>query len=215
LSVNFTNKSLALDTVLQQAKVAAGSSDLSNVRIKFQQYDNYPSASDGREFDNIKITVISAELEMDVLGNSQIIADGDTTPSAVDHTDFGSVSVGGSLTRTFTIRNTGVGALNLTGVPRVQWTGSTDFTVVQQPSSPVAAYGGTTTFQIQFTPSSTGLKTATVWISNNDGNENPYNFVIQGTGLIAEPEMDVLGNQVVHFYSAVYTQRGWFHSVTV
>ena len=87
--------------------------------------------------------------------------------------------------------------------------------MVQQPSSPVAAYGGTTTFQIQFTPSSTGLKTATVWISNNDGNENPYNFVIQGTGLIAEPEMDVLGNQVVHFYSAVYTQRGWFHSVTV
>jgi len=120
---------------------------------------------------------------MDVLGNSQIISDGDTTPSAVDHTDFGSVGVGGSLTRTFTIRNTGAGALNLTGVPRVQWTGSTDFSVVQQPGSPVAAYGGTTTFQIQFTPSSTGLKTATVWISNNDSNENPYNFAIQGTGL--------------------------------
>ena len=56
LSVNFTNKSFALDTVLQQAKVAAGSSDLSNVRIEFQQYDNYPSASDGREFDNIRVT---------------------------------------------------------------------------------------------------------------------------------------------------------------
>jgi len=192
LSVNFTNKSFALDTVLQQAKVAAGSSDLSNVRIKFQQYDNYPSASDGREFDNIKITVISAEPEMDVLGNGQIIVDEDTTPNILDHTDFGSVAVGGSLTRTFTIRNTGAGALNLTGVPRVQWTGSTDFTVVQQPGSPVAAYGGTTTFQIRFTPSGTGLKTATVWIPNNDSNENPYNFAIQGTGLIAEPEMDVL-----------------------
>ena len=179
----FTNKSFALDTVLQQAKVAAGSSDLSDVRIKFQQYDNYPAPDDGREFDNIKITVISSEPEMDVLGNSQIISDGDTTPSSVDHTDFGSVAVGGSLTRTFTIRNTGAGALNLTGVPnKVQWTGSTDFTVVQQPSSPVAAYGGTTTFQIRFTPNSTGLKTATLWISNNDSNENPYNFVIQGIG---------------------------------
>ena len=72
LSVNLTNKSFALDTVLQQAKVAAGSSDLSNVRIKFQQYDNYPSASDGCEFANIKITVNSAEPEMDVLGNQVV-----------------------------------------------------------------------------------------------------------------------------------------------
>ena len=55
LSVNFTNKSFALDTILQQAKVAAGSTDLSDVRIKFQQYDNYSAATDGREFDNIKI----------------------------------------------------------------------------------------------------------------------------------------------------------------
>jgi hypothetical protein len=168
---------------LQQAKVAAGSTDLSDVRIKFQQYDNYSAATDGREFDNIKIQIISAVPEMDVLGNGQIIADEDTTPSSFDHTDFGSVAVGGSLTRTFTIRNAGAGALNLTGDPRVEWTGSTDFTVVQQPSSPVGAYGGTTTFQVQFTPSGPGLKTATLWISNNDSNENPYNFVIQGTGL--------------------------------
>jgi hypothetical protein len=54
--LNFTNKSFALDTILQQAKVAAGSTDLSDVRIKFQQYDNYPALDDGREFDNIRIT---------------------------------------------------------------------------------------------------------------------------------------------------------------
>jgi regulation of enolase protein 1 (concanavalin A-like superfamily) len=56
LTVNFTNQSFALDTILQQAKVAAGSSDLSNVRIKFQQYDNYYAPTDGREFDNIKVS---------------------------------------------------------------------------------------------------------------------------------------------------------------
>jgi len=146
----------------------------------------------------IDFTGTASGPEIEVLGNSQVILDGDTTPDPSDHTDFGSVGVGGSLTRTFTIRNTGAGALNLTGVPtRVQWTCSTDFTVVQQPGSPVAAYGGTTTFQIRFTPSGTGLKTATVWIPNNDSNENPYNFMIQGTGLIAEPEMDVLGNSQI------------------
>jgi len=42
--------------VIAQAQAAAGSSDLSDVRIKFQQYDNYPAASDGRELDNIRIT---------------------------------------------------------------------------------------------------------------------------------------------------------------
>jgi len=52
----FTNQSLNLDTALQQAQVDAGSSDLSNVRIKFQQYDNYPEPDDGREFDNIQVS---------------------------------------------------------------------------------------------------------------------------------------------------------------
>jgi len=55
LAGSFTNKSFALDTVLLQAQIAASSTDLSNVRIKFQQYDNYPEPDDGREFDNIWI----------------------------------------------------------------------------------------------------------------------------------------------------------------
>ncbi len=56
LTVNFTNRSFDLDPVLLHAQVAAGSSDLSNVRIKFQQYDNYYASTDGREFDNIKVS---------------------------------------------------------------------------------------------------------------------------------------------------------------
>jgi hypothetical protein len=110
LTSSFTNWSFNLDAVLTQAKAAAGSSDVSDVRIKFQQYDNWPAPTDGREFDNISVTV--AAPEMDVLGNGQEIVDGDTTPSAVDHTNFGNVDVGDSLTRTFTIRNTGGAALN-------------------------------------------------------------------------------------------------------
>jgi hypothetical protein len=116
---------------------------------------------------------------MEVLGNGQIIADGDSTPSSTDYTDFGSVLQGSSVVRTFTIRNTGTAALNVTAV---QWTGSPDFTVIQQPSPVVAANGGTTTFQIRFTPSGPGLQTATMMIANDDADENPYDFMIQGTG---------------------------------
>jgi len=55
LTGNFTGQSFALDALLTQAQTAAGSTDLSDVRIKFQQYDNYPAPDDGREFDNIQI----------------------------------------------------------------------------------------------------------------------------------------------------------------
>ena len=49
------------------------------------------------------------------------------------------------------------------------------------PTSPVVA-AGSTTFQVTFDPSANGLRTATITIANNDSDENPYNFSIQGTG---------------------------------
>jgi hypothetical protein len=130
----------------------------------------------------IQGTSVLTAPEIELVGNSQVITDGDTVPSVSDHTEFGSVPTGGSVVRTFTIRNTGSGTLNLTGTPRVQLTGSADFTVVAQPAGTVAAGGGTTTFQVQFTPGSAGLKMALVQIVSNDGDENPYDFTIQGTG---------------------------------
>ncbi len=125
--------------------------------------------------------------EIDVRGGTPLIsiADGDTTPATADGTDFGSTAVtGGSVTRTFTIANTGTAALNLTGTPRVAVSGTnaSDFTVTVQPASPVAATSGTTTFTVVFDPSATGLRTAALSIAHNDTNENPYNFSIQGNG---------------------------------
>ena len=124
--------------------------------------------------------------EMDVLGNSQSITDGDTTPSSGDHTDFGTGFLGSSpVTRTFTIENTGGELLNLTSNPdfvQVAGTHAADFTVTGQPSSPVAAGGGTSTFTISFSPSAIGLREAQIIIANDDNDENPYTFSIQGTG---------------------------------
>jgi uncharacterized repeat protein (TIGR02543 family) len=56
-----------------------------------------------------------------------------------------------------------------------------EFTVTTQPTSPVAA-AGTTTFQVTFDPSASGTRSATLSIANDDSDENPYNFSIQGTG---------------------------------
>ncbi|MBN2103073.1 choice-of-anchor D domain-containing protein [bacterium] len=122
--------------------------------------------------------------EMDVLGNGVVISDGDTTPDAADHTDFGSIAVSaGAVNRTFTIRNSGTADLSLTGTPLVSISGSGEFTISTQPAgSTVSSGGGTVTFVVSFNPSSTGSKTATISIDNTDSDENPYTFDIQGTG---------------------------------
>ena len=121
--------------------------------------------------------------EINVTGNGQSIAHGDVTPSPADYTDFGTVFLGGSLTRTYVITNTGMAELELTGTPKVELGGTDagDFAVSLQPASPVAP-SNSTTFSVQFAPSAEGLRQATVSIANNDGDENPYTFDIQGTG---------------------------------
>jgi hypothetical protein len=154
--------------------------------------------------------------EMDVQGNGVSIADGDGTPSPADHTDFGSALVsGGSVTRTYTVRNTGAATLNLTGSPRVVVGGThaADFTVAAQPAASVTA-GGTTTFQVTFAPSASGTRSATLSIASNDTDKNPYNFSIRGEG-ITPPEIQALemkpgGDVVIRWTSSAnyrYTVR--------
>jgi len=134
-----------------------------------------------------------------VQGNGNSITDGDTTPSTTDDTDFGNVLViGGTDTNTFTIENTGTGDLSLTGTPKVVVGGThpADFIVTAQPSTPVTSGGGTTTFQVQFDPSATGLRTATISIANDDSDEDPYNFSIQGTGTTPAEAVEDLGDEI-------------------
>jgi HYDIN/CFA65/VesB-like, Ig-like domain len=122
--------------------------------------------------------------EMGITGNSVGIADGDSTPSSGDHTDFGSADISsGTVVRTFTITNTGAGTLTLSGTPAVEVSGANaaDFTVSSPPAASIAG-SGSTTFQVMFDPSAAGTRSATLSIANNDSDENPYTFDIQGQG---------------------------------
>ncbi|MCP4442582.1 MAG: choice-of-anchor D domain-containing protein, partial [Aureispira sp.] len=135
----------------------------------------------------LEVCVTDPAPEMDVAGNGTSITDADATPSATDDTDFGNALVaGGTVSHTFTISNSGTADLALTGGPIVVIGGThaADFTVTQQATSPVTLGGGTTTFMIEFDPSATGLRTATVSIANDEADENPYNFSIQGNGTV-------------------------------
>ncbi len=147
----------------------------------------YAATGDGSNGGGLALCPPLPMPEINVKGNNTTIASGDTSPTTADGTDFGSAAANtGAIAQSFTIENTGTGDLNLTGTPRVALSGTnaSDFQIALQPNSPVAA-SGSTTFLVNFAPTAIGARTATITIANNDENENPYTFAIQGTGTAA------------------------------
>ncbi|WP_417197597.1 LamG-like jellyroll fold domain-containing protein [Bizionia sp.] len=140
----------------------------------------------GVAFDEILIegNIAVPQPEIDITGLTISIPDGDTTPSTADDTEFGSVEIGSTTDHTFTIHNRGTATLNLTGgSPLVDISGSAAFTILTQPGGSTIAAGASRTFVVRFAPSAAGTVTANISIDNNDSNENPYNFRVQGTGV--------------------------------
>ncbi|MCP4712668.1 MAG: tandem-95 repeat protein, partial [Planctomycetes bacterium] len=135
--------------------------------------------------------------EIDITGNGISIVNNSSPPIAANFTDFGSIAVdGGQVEHTFIITNSGTADLNLTGGSAVSITGvgASHFSIQSQPATPVAAGGGVTSFTIRFDPTGTGTFAAVVDIPNDDSDENPYRFDIQGMGVT--PEIDITGNGV-------------------
>lgn len=92
--------------------------------------------------------------------------------------DFGTRTVNSTaLNRTITIANTGKAALALNGVS----ISGSGFSVVTQPAKSVAA-AKTTSFVVAFKPTSAGAQSATLTISSNDPDENPFTINLTGTG---------------------------------
>jgi hypothetical protein len=111
-----------------------------------------------------------------VVGGSDTIPQGDTTPNLLDFTDFGNTaSAGGTLTRSFAIINGGDATLNISGVT-IDGANASDFTVTSTATSVLA--GGTDGVNITFDPHASGLRFARVNIASDLG---VYSFAILGT----------------------------------
>src|SRR6185295_10799279 len=120
--------------------------------------------------------------EINVRAGNVNIADGDTTPGLADGTDFGSVEVnGGTVAHVFTIENFGPAPLNISGLA-VSGPNAGDFTVSALSAPGPILQSNFRAFSVTSDPTAAGLRTATVSIGNYDSDENPYDFVIQGTG---------------------------------
>jgi len=94
---------------------------------------------------------------------------------------FGTVNVGASATRTFTITNSGLTTLTLSNVV-VTGANTGDFTVsgITLPASVVA--GVSTTFNVVFSPVAGGVRSSTLQITNNDSSHNPFTLALNGSG---------------------------------
>lgn len=127
--------------------------------------------------------------EIDVEGNGVSIVNGDNTPSLTDNTDFGTTLVGNDVSHTFTITNAGPDDLDISGIT-ITGVDAADFYISVNPASIVAA-GGSTTFEVTFSPAAAGTSNATINIANNDSDENPYTFDIVAVSTVCTPTTSV------------------------
>lgn len=163
-----------------------------NYRVAFRylHFDGGPSGANSDAFAldavSIRRSPIPLTPSIGVAFGSEPIANGSTTPTVLTGTDFESLPVdNGVRSRTFTISNSGLSTLNLTGLPLVQVIGAhaSDFTVTVAPSSTIAP-SSSTTFTVAFNPSGSGTRTATISIAHDAGNTStPYTFAVSGVGV--------------------------------
>lgn len=131
-----------------------------------------------------------AQPRMELTNSGVGIAPGDLTPGVTDKTDFGSVATAGTANRVrlFTIRNTGLADLFLTGATFVTIAGANvaDFVISAQPLSGLIGVGQSVTFKVRFDPLALGARTAVIRILVNDplvaGAGGAFTFAVGGVG---------------------------------
>ncbi|OYD98156.1 hypothetical protein CDG76_01095 [Nostoc sp. 'Peltigera membranacea cyanobiont' 210A] len=120
--------------------------------------------------------------EIQVLNGTVDITDGNTTAI-----NFGETTVGDTLTKTFTIKNTGTGALKLSSLKLPD-----GFSLVGTLPTSVAV-NASTTISVALNPTTSGSYSGSFSLNNNDINESPFDFAISGTVRPAPvPEIQVL-----------------------
>ncbi|WP_165932699.1 LamG-like jellyroll fold domain-containing protein [Flavobacterium cellulosilyticum] len=165
---------------IRKNNFACSSSPQSTVVTIYSNASNYATFS-------FVITYTNAPV-ISVLGGSptQPISNGQTAPISINGTRFGTIDVLTSVTRTYTISNTGTCPLTLGALTSLTYNPQTglpspDFSIVSLSTSTIEP-GSTASLVIRFTPQSTGTKSAIITIPSNDGTKNPYTFVVNGEG---------------------------------
>ncbi len=172
---------------------------------------NDPDAADASYTFAVQGSVAGAR-DIDVFDASGVtpIADGDTTPSALEGTDFGDVTVGSNAARSFMIRNSGGQPLALTSI----LSGNPAFVLGAVPASVPA--GGSITFTVTFNATAPGTSTTTLTIATDDpdASETQWTFTLQGVaiapGTVVTPAViPTLSGWAMTLLAAMLAALGW------
>lgn len=134
---------------------------------------------------NTQYVLLSGEVTMGirdikVTGKGTSIANGSTVPSGLNNTLFATQNLGNSQTKTFEIKNIGGAPLTLGNIS-IYGADAAAFSILNGPPLGVVLNQyQTASFETKFAPTTIGTKNATVSISSNDPDDNPYIFAIRG-----------------------------------
>lgn len=129
--------------------------------------------------------------EINVTGLTLTINDGDTFPSTADGSDFGPVQIGSPVTNQFVIENNGGADLDVSAIV-ITGTDAADFSVSNITLPAIITPGNSVTFDVTFNPTTAGVKSATVEITNTDADEGVYDFALGGSATVGlAPEIVV------------------------
>ena len=142
--------------------------------------------SDDNRTNGPKITSGDAHFANFKTGNAtpDIAVEQPVGSSMVDGTakrSFGTVTIGESAIRTFTIRNEGTTvlknlAITKNGINAAEFTISSPFRTTLKP-------GASTTFKVTFSPKAAGTRSAAIHIASNDPDEKPFDIKLGGEGV--------------------------------
>ena len=102
--------------------------------------------------------------------------------------NFGTVNTGSALSKTFTITNTDMVAMTISGVT-IDGTDASSFSLTTLPATSLPA-GGSTTMVVRFEPGSGGAKTAQLHVASSDVVASPaFDITLAGTGNVLPPSI--------------------------
>ncbi|WP_299886428.1 LamG-like jellyroll fold domain-containing protein [uncultured Lacinutrix sp.] len=133
----------------------------------------------GEVENTVTIIGVNCAPEINITGNNLDILNGDNTPIVADGTDFETQCIGNSKTNTFTIENTGSDDLEIISIV-LSGVNSEDYTINGITLPLILNKLTATTFDITFTSTASGVRSATITINNNDVDESAYTFNVTG-----------------------------------
>jgi Concanavalin A-like lectin/glucanases superfamily/Calx-beta domain len=154
--------------------------------------------------DNFKFELVDLSPVIEVVDASNVAITNGSAASTTNNTDFGSTtcSTGGTITKVFTIKNSGYANLTFSGAPLavLGGTNAAQFSVTTQPTTPIAG-AGSTTVTVRYSPNAVGTHNATLTLTNNDATNSPYVINIKGASTSTAGTPSVFGTNTWNVYA--------------